>query len=60
MWELIIFRDESLRSSWLYVLVMLGIGAVYFATLVARKGLDGHTMPDLASIDAELDDEPMT
>jgi amino acid transporter len=55
VWELLIFRDASFRTSWIYVLVMLTIGAVYFLWLLARKGRDGLTMPDMRSIDAELD-----
>ena len=58
IWELLIFRDESFRASWVYVFVMLGIGAVYFVWLLSRKGIRGLTMPDLASIDAEFDAEP--
>jgi amino acid transporter len=55
VWELLIFRDASFRDSWIYVLVMLAIGGVYFAGLLRRKGRDGLTMPDMVSIDAELD-----
>jgi amino acid transporter len=55
VWELLIFRDASFRDSWIYVLVMLAIGGVYFAGLLRRKGREGLTMPDMVSIDAELD-----
>lgn len=55
VWELLIFRDASFRDSWIYVLIMLAIGGIYFAWLLRRKGRDGLTMPDMVSIDAELD-----
>lgn len=56
LWELSIFRDESFIASWVYVFIMLGIGAVYFAFLLIRKGAKGLTMPDMKSIDATLDE----
>ncbi len=58
LWELSIFRDESFIASWVYVFIMLGIGAVYFAFLLIRKGVKGLTMPDMESIDATLDETP--
>lgn len=58
VWELAIFRDESFQASWAYVFVMLAIGAVYFAFLLKTKGVKGLTMPDMASIDATLDELP--
>ncbi|OUZ11579.1 amino acid permease [Aeromicrobium sp. PE09-221] len=58
VWELLIFRDASFAKSWAYVGVMVLIGAVYFAVLLARKGVSGLTMPDMESIDAVLDAEP--
>ncbi|MPV49699.1 amino acid permease [Pseudactinotalea sp. HY160] len=58
VWELAIFRDESFRASWAYVFVMLAIGAVYFSFLLKKKGVEGLTMPDMASIDSTLDELP--
>lgn len=55
IYELAIFRDESFRDPWLYVLVLLVIGAVYFTYLMIRFGKDGLTMPDMHDIDKELD-----
>lgn len=60
IWELAIFRDESFRGSWMYVLIMLAIGAVYFGFLLKKKGVKGLTMPDMVSIDATLDELPDT
>lgn len=63
IFELAIFRDGSFARAWLYVLVMVAIGAVYLVILLVRRGATGLAMPELASIDAELDqtadgDEP--
>lgn len=55
IYELAIFRGESFRESWLYVLVLLAIGGVYLAFLLIRNGKAGLTMPELADIDKELD-----
>jgi uncharacterized membrane-anchored protein YhcB (DUF1043 family) len=57
VFELSIFRDASFKDAWLYVLVMLVIGAIYLGALLARKGSRGLAMPDMHSIDAELDHE---
>lgn len=57
VFELALFRDAGFRDAWLYVLVMVGVGAVYLVGLLARRGRDGLTMPDMHSIDAELDHE---
>ena len=54
-YELLIFRDESFRASWIYVCVTLAIGAVYFAVLLTRHGVRGLSMPEMGSVDAELD-----
>ncbi|MHC6219521.1 hypothetical protein [Arthrobacter sp. MMS24-S77] len=51
-----IFRDASFINSWLYVAIMVAIGAVYLVFLLIRRGgPSGLAMPDLHSIDAELD-----
>ncbi len=50
-----LFRDASFRDPWLYVLVMVAIGAVYLGYLLITRGKDGLKMPEMASIDAELD-----
>jgi hypothetical protein len=55
VYELLIFRDASFAQPRLYVLVMLGIGAVYLAYLLIRRGTSGLTMPDLADVDRALD-----
>ncbi len=62
VFELSLFRDSSFAPSWLYVLVMLAIGAVYLVTLLVRRGGPaGLEMPHMRSIDAELDaDAPDT
>ena len=55
IWELAIFRDSSFRDPWLYILVLLAIGAVYFAYLMIRHGRAHLTMPEMRDIDKELD-----
>lgn len=50
-----LFRDASFTQPWLYVVVMIGIGALYLAYLLATRGTHGLKMPELRSIDAELD-----
>ncbi|MCM2387615.1 APC family permease [Streptomyces albipurpureus] len=55
VYELLIFRDASFRDPWMYVLVLFAIGAVYFAFLLARRGVAGLTMPDMADVDRQLD-----
>lgn len=52
--ELLLFRDSSFVESWVYVLLMLAIGAVYFAYLLFTRGAKGLVMPTMQSIDAEL------
>jgi amino acid transporter len=53
---LLIFRDATFINSWLYVLIMVAVGAVYLGFLLIRRGgPSGLAMPDLHSIDAELD-----
>lgn len=54
-YELAIFRGESFRDPWLYILVLLALGGVYFSYLLIRHGKAGLTMPDLHDIDKELD-----
>lgn len=56
VFELAIFRDASFKDAWLYIVVMVVIGAVYLAVLLAGKGAKGLAMPDMHSIDAELDE----
>jgi amino acid transporter len=56
LFELSIFRDTSFASAWLYVAIMVGVGALYLVyLLVTRKGASGLAMPTMTSIDAELD-----
>ncbi|MFT3871637.1 MAG: amino acid permease [Nocardioides sp.] len=57
VFELLLFRDASFADAWKYVLVMMAIGAVYLAYLLVSKGVHGLSMPDMHSIDAELDNE---
>ena len=55
VFELSLFRDASFRDPWLYVLVMVVIGAIYLGFLLVTRGVHGLRMPDMHSIDAELD-----
>jgi amino acid transporter len=57
LFELSIFRDASFKDAWLYVLAMVAVGAGYLVTLLVRRGRAGLAMPDMHSIDAELDHE---
>ncbi|MFE4230024.1 amino acid permease [Arthrobacter sp. NPDC056886] len=51
-----IFRDASFTGSWIYVALMVGLGAIYLIfLLIKRGGPAGLAMPDMHSIDAELD-----
>jgi amino acid transporter len=60
VFELALFRDASFAGAWLYVIVMVVIGAGYLGILLARRGRDGLAMPDQHSIDAVLDQEAGT
>jgi len=56
VFELALFRDASFVNSWLYILVMVALGAVYLVILLARRGGPaGLAMPEMHSIDADLD-----
>jgi hypothetical protein len=55
VFELLLFRDSSFADAWKYVLVMMAIGAVYLCFLLATRGVRGLGMPDMHSIDSELD-----
>jgi amino acid transporter len=55
VFELALFRDASFKDAWLYVIVMVVVGAVYLGVLLAGRGSRGLAMPDMRSIDAELD-----
>lgn len=55
--ELALFRDSGFKEAWAYVVVMVAIGAGYLAYLLIRRGRSALTMPDMHSIDAELDRE---
>jgi len=57
VYELAIFRDASFKDCWMYILIMLAIGAVYFISILIRRGRASLTMPDLGDIDKELDQE---
>ncbi|MUL45007.1 amino acid permease [Mycobacterium sp. CBMA293] len=52
---LALFRDSSFAQPWLYVAAMVAIGAVYLIYLLITRGRHGLKMPELRSIDAELD-----
>jgi amino acid transporter len=60
VFELALFRDASFKDAWLYVIVMVVIGAGYLGYLLVRRGRDGLAMPDQHSIDAVLDEEAGT
>lgn len=55
VFELSLFRDASFKDAWLYVLAMVFVGALYLGFLLATRGAKGLTMPDMHSIDSELD-----
>ncbi len=55
VFELSLFRDSSFADAWKYVLVMMAVGALYLIYLLSSKGVHGLSMPDMHSIDAELD-----
>lgn len=55
VFALSLFRDASFAQPWLYVAVMVAIGAVYLGYLLVTRGTKGLKMPELRSIDAELD-----
>jgi amino acid transporter len=50
-----LFRDASFTDPWIYVVFMVAIGAVYLAYLLVTRGTHGLKMPEMRSIDAELD-----
>ncbi|WP_370185519.1 amino acid permease [Rhodococcus wratislaviensis] len=55
VFELSLFRDASFRDPWLYVLVMVVLGGLYLGFLLITRGTHGLRMPEMRSIDAELD-----
>lgn len=55
VFELSLFRDASFKDPWLYAAIMVAIGAVYLGYLLVTRGRHGLKMPEMASIDAELD-----
>ena len=55
VFELALFRDSSFKQAWAYVIVMVVIGAIYLGYLLATRGRHGLAMPDMHSIDAELE-----
>lgn len=56
VFALALFRDASFKDPWIYVAVMIALGAVYLTYLLITRGRQGLKMPELSSIDAELDD----
>ena len=56
VFELLLFRDSSFADAWKYVGVMMAIGAVYLCFLLVTRGTRNLGMPDMHSIDAELDE----
>ncbi len=57
VFELALFRDSSFKQAWAYVIVMVIIGACYLGYLLATRGRHGLSMPDMHSIDVELERE---
>jgi amino acid transporter len=57
VFELALFRDSSFKQAWAYVIVMVIIGAIYLGYLLVSRGRQGLSMPDMHSIDAELERE---
>jgi amino acid transporter len=57
VFELALFRDSSFKQAWMYVIAMVIIGACYLGYLLVTRGRHGLTMPDMHSIDAELERE---
>jgi amino acid transporter len=55
VFALALFRDASFKDPWIYVLIMVAIGALYLAYLLVTRGRQGLKMPDMGSIDADLD-----
>ncbi|MGV9797886.1 amino acid permease [Mycobacterium sp. NPDC003449] len=55
VFELSLFRDASFKDPWIYAAVMVAIGAGYLGYLLVTRGRHGLKMPEMASIDAELD-----
>lgn len=55
VFELLLFRDVSFRDPWIYVGIMVVVGALYLGYLLATRGVKGLAMPHMHSIDAELD-----
>jgi amino acid transporter len=55
VFELSLFRDASFASSWLYILVMFAMGAVYLVVLLIKRGPAGLEMPHIRFIGATLD-----
>jgi amino acid transporter len=43
LWELSIFRDKSFGAPWLYVVIMMAIGLVYFAYLLIARPITLRT-----------------
>lgn len=52
--ELLIFRDDSFAQARLYVGIMIGIGIIYLAYLLIRRGVHGLTMPHMTDVDKTL------
>ena len=57
VFELALFLDSSFKQAWAYVIVMVVIGAIYLGYLLVSRGRHGLSMPDMHSIDAELEHE---
>lgn len=55
VFELALFRDAAFKEAWTYVVVMVAVGAAYLGYLLIRGGKQGLSMPDMHSIDAEID-----
>ncbi|WP_422746232.1 amino acid permease [Mycobacterium sp. WMMD1722] len=57
VFELALFRDSSFKQAWAYVIVMVVVGALYLGYLLVTRGRQSLSMPEMTSIDAELDRE---
>lgn len=53
VWELSIFRDASFAAPWIYLLVMVGIGLIYFAWLLIARPATLRTTGSAASREIE-------
>src|SRR5258705_3890511 len=55
VFALALFRDASFKDPWIYVLIMVAIGAVYLAYLLVTRCRRGLRIAPIGSNDAGLD-----